>query len=519
MSRIDRITRIGQHQLYGPDGVLISSHSDPDNAYENLKNAAPGDYILRVADKKITVIADAIPAPAPAPTPAPAPAPVPTPPPPPPAPVPPPPPAPVPPPPPPPAPVPPPPPPPAPAPAPVPAPPPPAPAPAPTPTPAPAPGWPTPNNAEMLSKLLNFAQTWKRNWNFGGHTVDSRFNSNYGLWDYNETTSEPWLFDRASCGEYLFKMTGDQQWRTQFLSDFAWYAARISSAGIFTPKGQGDTKYSYITPFVLASKIAPLTAAQMAAVNAINAAWNSDWPNVASLGSAALWTERENGLALESTTAFYELTGSSSAIVRGRALLAQWDQVCAGRGAPLVSYTKHEGGGPGGTTPTDLVTSPWMAALYFQAARRFIAADPDSAQLVYAQASAYFDWLDIPENQGFYSIVANDGNTAVSDEFAGLVFPSYLAGMTNIGDAGEDQSHFDHALDVAGMLSFMLKAKTALGLPTNRVTLRLMQMRASANAAFNEYTRTTTYLPRYRLTPPRKANWWIRGMHELFIDA
>jgi len=36
-----------------------------------------------------------------------------------------------------------------------------------------------PPSGNTLAKLLNFAETWDRNWNFGGHSVDSRFTADY----------------------------------------------------------------------------------------------------------------------------------------------------------------------------------------------------------------------------------------------------------------------------------------------------------------------------------------------------
>ena len=121
-----------------------------------------------------------------------------------------------------------------------------------------------PPPGEALERLLNFAETWDRNWNFGGHTVTSAFNEDQGNWDYTDTTYEPWLFDRATVGYRLFELTGEIRWRNKFLSDFAWYREHIDAQGIFTPKGSGDTKYGYVTPFVLyeierpTSNIAPL---------------------------------------------------------------------------------------------------------------------------------------------------------------------------------------------------------------------------------------------------------------------
>jgi hypothetical protein len=178
-----------------------------------------------------------------------------------------------------------------------------------------------------------------------------------------------------------------------------------------------------------------------------------------------------------------------------------------------VSYTQHEGGGPGGTTPSDLISSPWMSALYFQAARLYIEKVPSAANQVYRQASDYFDWMNTPGTRGFYS------GSEVGSEYAGLVFPSYLAGGSLIGDAGPDVGNMDHALDVAGFVAFAIKAKTALGLPTAAAQQRLADMKATAVVAFTESTRTTLYLPKYRINPPRKFNWWTRGLYELVANG
>lgn len=383
-------------------------------------------------------------------------------------------------------------------------------------TPPPA----SPTTAALQASLLNFAQIWKRNWNHGGHTVvvgagSPPFGENYGFWDYTETTTEPWLFDRASQGYRLHALTNDPQWKAQADSDFAFYAARIDAQGIFTPKGAGDTKYSYVTPFVLAGT---LTAAQRAAADRIYQAWLSDWPSTANLGSAALWTERENGLALEAAVSYYRLTQNSAAVARAFALIDQWDAVVqqtGNLGAPRVSYTKHEGGGPGGTTPSDPVSSPWMAALYFQAARQFIELRPEAAPQVYRQVSNYFNYLDGPYNgqtRGFY-----DASLA-HPENSGFMFPAYLT-ETQLGDAGYDAAHQAHALDVAGLVAFAVTAKEALGQDTTRAALRLAQMKATAARTFSTepgaYERTATWLPRYRVNPPRAGNWWIRGLYEL----
>lgn len=365
---------------------------------------------------------------------------------------------------------------------------------APTPLPAPS---------ALLSTLLNFAETAARNWNFGGHTVDSRFTADYGLWDYTDTTSEPWLFDRPEVWRMLHEMTGNPRWKTQAESDLAYYESRLSPAGFFMNKvGEEDTKFSYVHAWGSAAKARAAYEATAAGL-----------PSVVDIATLPFWTERELWVALDAAVKYHTMSKDPAALVRARALVTQWDTVRGRNGAPLPTYTQHEGGGPGGTTPTDPVSSPWMSALYFQAARLHIVAVPADSPIVYKQASDYFDWLNAPAHRGFYP------GSQAHVEFTGLVFPAYLAGGTVIGDAGPSEGDMDHALDVAGLLAFVIKAKTALGLSPAAAEARLAEMKVTADRAFQNWTRSTEYLPKYRLSPPRRFNWWTRGLYELKVNG
>ena len=361
---------------------------------------------------------------------------------------------------------------------------------------------PPPPSGDDLAKLLNFAETWDRNWNFAGHSVTSAFTASQGNWDYTNSTYEPWLFDRVTVGHRLFELTGDPRWRAQFLADFAWYRTRIDGNGIFTPKGGGDTKYGYVTPFALYERLTGDSQYRPIAKR-IYDAWVREWsPSFQPGGGAQLWTEREMGFALEAAVSWYEISGEAAALNRAAAIVQQWKTASGSVGAPLVTYTQHEGGGPGGTTPTSLTNSPWMSALYFQAARRYFEISNDSEVLL--QASRYATWLDA---NGFYDAAL------AHPQYAGLVFPRYLTGAL-IGDAGYDYGNMGHCLDVAGLLKFALVAKTRRGESTNATRTRHTQMEACADADFAEWTRTTTYLPKYRINPPRKFNWQARGFYE-----
>ncbi len=377
--------------------------------------------------------------------------------------------------------------------------------PTPTPTPTPTPGssvsFPAFNTTDPAdAPLVKFAETWARNWNFEGHTVDPNFSGNSGNWNYTETTYEPWLFDRASVGYYLYKRTTDPtqkaRWYQQFLSDFAYYRTHIDANGIFTPKGYGDTKYSYVTPFLLYEKETGDSQYRPIAQRIYNA-WLNDFSSTYNASSADLWTEREIGLALEAAVSWYELTGDSAALARANALVAQWTVVAnAGNGVPLVTVDKHEGGGG-----SQLVTSPWMSALYFQAARRLNVLTGNTEVL--QQVSRYADWMEL---NGYF-----DGSV-LDSAFSGIKAAYYLVGPTGpYLNETPAEGDFDHCLDVSGLVSFAISAKTALGLPTAAVSARNTQLRSCAVHAFTDATRTTLTLPKYRVNPPRKFNWWMRS--------
>lgn len=72
------ITRVGRHKLL-KGGVLISEHTDSDEAIQKAINLGPGEYEVQMAAKKIKVPKPPAPAPTPVPVPTPTPVPEPTP--------------------------------------------------------------------------------------------------------------------------------------------------------------------------------------------------------------------------------------------------------------------------------------------------------------------------------------------------------------------------------------------------------------------------------------------------------
>src|SRR5690606_42052504 len=68
----------------------------------------------------------------------------------------------------------------------------------------------------------------------------------------------------------------------------------------------------------------------------IYAASVAGWPNSYSPG-AGLWTERELWVALKAAIRYHDISGDAAALARAQSQVDQWDQVAAGRKAPLRS--------------------------------------------------------------------------------------------------------------------------------------------------------------------------------------
>lgn len=361
-----------------------------------------------------------------------------------------------------------------------------------------------------LAPVLKYAETARRNWNFEGHTVAVPFSTDQGYWDYENCTTHyaVWLFDRPSAWFKLADMTGDASYQAQAVSDFRYWAGKIDARGFFSCKtGEDDTKYLDLQGFLFYERATGDTSLRPVA-DRIYAQSAVGLPNTYSTG-LALWTEREVGIHLGAAIDYYSLTGNTQALARAAALVRQWTAVAGASGAPQVSYTQHEGGGPGGTTPTNLTNSPWMSAFYFQAARRYWQVTGD--QEVLRQASAYFDWLTV---NGLY-----DGSL-FHPEFAGVTVPRYLTGDL-IGDAGYDEGNVLHCADVQGFVAFAVDAKRRLGLPTAAAQARLDQLKVCTARMWANWTRdggASNALPKYRIQAPRAWNWWMRGLYEYSLQ-
>lgn len=355
-----------------------------------------------------------------------------------------------------------------------------------------------------VAPALKFAETARRNWNFDGNVVADPFAADQGYWNYEDcqTHYSVWLFDRPTAWFRFAELTGNATYRALAISDFKYWAGKIGADGYFSCKaGEQDTKYLYIEPFLLYEAATGDTSYRPVA-DRVYAASATGLPLVYSTG-AALWTEREVGIHLDAALGYWKLKGDTQALARAAAYVKQWTTMAGTVGAPLVTYTQHEGGGPGGTQPTNLTNSPWMSAMYFQAARKYWQVTGDNQVLT--QASKYFDWLDV---NGYYN------GSLAHPELTGVTLVRYLTGEL-IGDAGYGEGDMLHCPDNLGFLQFAMIAKTRLGLPTARVSARLSEIKVCSERMWANWTRpATTYLPKYRIQSPRAWNWWMRGIYD-----
>jgi hypothetical protein len=351
--------------------------------------------------------------------------------------------------------------------------------------------------------LHNFAQTALRNWSHGGHQVPVPFDRGQGYWSPETCVQDyaAWLFDRATAWFKYAELSGDARFRQTAADELRFYAQHINSAGIFDCKtGEADTKYLNVRPFVLYERLTGDQSLRPAATRlyAQSAAGFAAAPP----SGGGLWTEREVGIHGDAALAYYELTGNTQALARAASLVRHWTDMSGAVGAPQVTYTQHEGGGPGGTQPTNLTNSPWMSAIYFQFARNYWQITGDEAVL--RQASAYFDWLTV---NGLY-----DGRL-FHPEFSGVTVPRYLTGE-QIGDAGYDEGNINHCPAVQGFVAFAVDAKRRLGLPTAAAEQRLTELQGCTARLWQNWTRTATQYPRYRIQNPRFWNLWSAGIYE-----
>ncbi|MDF1821501.1 MAG: hypothetical protein P1U64_08010 [Alcanivoracaceae bacterium] len=317
----------------------------------------------------------------------------------------------------------------------------------------------------------------------------------------------PWLFDRAG---NLFRV----YFRSAHPGMFAAaekasrdYANAISKDGYFALK-PGDLKYVYTQPLLYRWMLfaEENRAGQIRRMADTAMGWPADGRH------AGFWTERHTAYALQALVNAWELTGEARYQQRIDALLDGLLAMSAATGAngklyncPAHTLRAHEGNNS--DTP---VCSPWMMALLGQTLDYYyrLTGEPRAAQLL----SRFHQYL---LDDGLYRVPADDPNT----HLRGMTLPWYLASsafeFTDNGPYGD----LEHTCNVAGLLlrSAAVRAQQETlpddharalhGLMTSCQKNMGMWHRPGADVQYGK--------PVWRLSPPRKYNWWFGSTHEL----
>lgn len=332
-------------------------------------------------------------------------------------------------------------------------------------------------------------------WDNGVNVSDATYSAGQGNFDLGQR--EPWLYDRATTTYILYLRTKDETILAKALEYAELYMTGVVMTydlADFTTGGgvAGDPKYLYpiIAWWYERETGDPVYRPQAAGLYRQALA---SFPIAYSAG-AALWTERNMNYAIQACLAQYWITGDPAARANAEAYFGTLVTMSTTTGAPLHPHSQHEG-----TSISTPITSPWMGAMLVDTLLQLYRTNGDED--IVAWIARYCDFI---VTNGFYV-------NSEAPAFLGLRVPAYLAGVgITYPDAGGPYGDAEHAYDVAIMLQKGMWAKGLLEQDTSAMQTIITELLTVAVATFENWTRTTVGLPRYRLNPPRKGPWWFR---------
>ncbi|MEP7311049.1 MAG: hypothetical protein ABI859_00575 [Pseudomonadota bacterium] len=305
------------------------------------------------------------------------------------------------------------------------------------------------------------------------------------------STNEPWLFDRATVYYKLAQWTGDAAFRSHALELVDKYYANIDSRGQFLLKPD-DGKYAYIDGAVWYEfetgnrKFRPQA-------EAIYRMWLAEIPSRYS-PTSRIWTEREIAYAFGAALGWYELSRDPAALARARELLQQWADMSAASGAPLHTLAQHQEAFEPPWGPRRM-TSPWMAALFFEYLQHYYRLTGDRLALTLVS-----DYADFTIAHCLYDGSLNHPN------LAGRLMPYYLCDeQGSYEQETPSEADGEHTPDVMGLMAYAVYAKRQLGLDPKAALKAYRGLRESAGFFVDR---------RADVNPPRKINWWIGSAYD-----
>lgn len=312
---------------------------------------------------------------------------------------------------------------------------------------------------------------------------------------------EGWLYDRPATLWNAYVQTGDVKWLRHAHRASQFYGSHIASSGqrgSFAKK-PGDAKYSLngglFADYLLTGDARLLD--KIRAVAELVGTVGTRLPPYSQTGG--LWTERHTGVALAGALYAYEATGEAGFKTRVQQIVsgmnadvttppAGYPSASAMAGVLLHRPEVHEG-----DSYPDVIMSPWMSALMMESMWHYHVLSDDVVALNFLSNYAQF--------------VAQRSITQEGANWS----PWYLTGLSGNYYGAEAE----HAHDVMGMLARGRWARAQLGLSTATIDTQITRLRTTADATFAGWIRSSSGLPRYRLTPTRKAGWWFGSTYDL----
>jgi hypothetical protein len=322
--------------------------------------------------------------------------------------------------------------------------------------------------------------------------------------DY-DSSAEPWQLDRASTLWNVYIRTGDARWFREARAATRYYASRIGPRGEFNLKtSYADLKYSYGLPLLIdylltgdETLLAPLERI---------AAFGATFPATYS-PSLGFWTERHQAYALLAALTAWEATGKPqhaervSQLARGTFRAAREPAgTWTADGCVLHTMRQHEG-----DADDRPVCSPWMNALLGEAIWRYYLMSEDQEALEFLAGLARF----VTEH-GVRDI------SAAHRELKGLWAPWYLASSEVQHTDSGPWADLEHECDVAGLVMRGAWATHKLGRDAAAALATAERLLAGCKRNLASWHRTSDpQRPEWRLSPPRKFNWWFGTTSDL----
>nr|MDQ3034687.1 EGF-like domain-containing protein [Myxococcota bacterium] len=325
----------------------------------------------------------------------------------------------------------------------------------------------------------------------GVNDVDPRVTAGNRI-DY-VTEQEPWLFQRALTLFGAYVRSGDVAWLRHAHRAAQFYAAHLTAGG-HLDLAPGDLKYAYggalFVDLMLTGDTRHLP--RIEAVARAGAGWNETYA-----ASTGFWTERHQTYALLAALIAWEATGGASHSARAREVATETFRMArepvsgwAAEGCLLHTSDSHEGDGR-----SERICSPWMSALLGDAVFRYYVHSEDDDALEFLAGLADF--------------VRTTGS---APDGAGIS-PYYL-----VSSVTRDAPDIEHACDVAGLVARGAWSRRALGSDDAALLATARGLLTNCRANLESWHRPggpAAGLAEWRLSPPRKLNWWFGSTLDL----